>query len=808
MSDLLKQALLKKYKAPLNTSKDCIELATEITNTTKRNVSEATLRRFLGLLKSKSSLSAYNLDTLSIYCGYLDFNDFSAKKSAVNSNSVGDNLNVKNEWKSITNTTLNSIALKSLVKFDQTIARKNINQLIDAFLVSNTSILYLTAPSGFGKSMALAHWIKSTKEQHVLFCSADYFQSLIKHKPLNNRLNTAINELVHANTNDKIIFVIDAFDEIVGVNNKAQTILAYFETLCCKHDNANIKVIISLHNNNYDKLIKESRRCVKSKRISEDFFRLSQLEIKQILEEPSDIIYDCLSWSVKQLIRIPLNLYLLQSVYELIENFEEVTQAFLLRSFFNQQIFKAKYAEQKEDILWAIIGKTKLNAAKGCIAKSTLKNIYPIHLKREHAYYSAYIALLNCGVVVEEREENKYGIFTTNTLIENNEFLYYLSALYQIKINQGIDSTLFLKIAELDNDTEWKAHVIAILFELAYVNEQFTELEHFYTLPEYLISHIVIRTTVGACFRIKNKIRDRLSLSYASAKHGQTYFIEQFVDVNYLFNNYTTRIVEYLKHKKIHEAQLFGNNIQFTSAILDLDVANCKTYFDKINEVPIDERIHPWPIGRLTANTILYQHFIDKQSSLNTKELIEKNRDVAFVYPGYLKKGVVEFELMIMVSLCIIGDFDTLYWLLNTTINSYNYFNDENCLESIMHSGQNSLLKVFKAFASHKLKMRKSEQLLNILITASNNYYSNIDDFQYRIMVYWLLCDYFNSESKTEESLKYWQRAYDLSRFANYKFYQVFLLVNKPWIEENDLDEISSLLKETRFKEVDFKISS
>ena len=148
MKSTLREKIIDRFDHPVSDPKDCEQLSEVIYEQTGRTISPTTLRRFFGLLRSKSSLSRFNLDTLSIYCGSKDFQTFQQENGESGSMASVDLQVVIDEMLQISKSTLNSIRLKSLTKFSQTIPQISINKRIDGFLDSEYSVLPLIAPRG------------------------------------------------------------------------------------------------------------------------------------------------------------------------------------------------------------------------------------------------------------------------------------------------------------------------------------------------------------------------------------------------------------------------------------------------------------------------------------------------------------------------------------------------------------------------------------------------------------------------------------------------------------------------------------
>ena len=73
----LQNNVVKQFGKQISTATDCDNLARLISQNFNVNLSSQTLRRFFGLIKSKSNSSNFTLDLISKFCGFQDFADFS-----------------------------------------------------------------------------------------------------------------------------------------------------------------------------------------------------------------------------------------------------------------------------------------------------------------------------------------------------------------------------------------------------------------------------------------------------------------------------------------------------------------------------------------------------------------------------------------------------------------------------------------------------------------------------------------------------------------------------------------------------------
>lgn len=100
----------------------------------------------------------------------------------------------------------------------------------------------------------------------------------------------------------------------------------------------------------------------------------------------------------------------------------------------------------------------------------------------------------------------------------------------------------------------------------------------------------------------------------AKNKLAQIFYFEHFPDYDNLVSYQYKGYIEYLKHKKTPEAQIFGNCLLFFRAFLTLDKPLMENYYHQLMEIEIPDNIHPMPLGRYYQCLILFQHFVEKKS--------------------------------------------------------------------------------------------------------------------------------------------------------------------------------------------------
>ena len=839
MQELLKESAIQFFGEPVNSPKDCQKLSQQIMERTGRKISPTTLRRFFGLLPSSSAFSTYVLDTLAIYCGSDDFHSYSLQQQSPDDSSELDRIEAIDEINQITEYTLSGIFRKSLTDFKHTIPRKEFNNQLDIFLESPSCLFPVIAPGGYGKSIALAHWVRAQQKRHLcLFCPASIFSSLLdpkvhSFKTLQFRLSSAgdLSDLFLQNSKPdaekKLLFIIDGLDELSPDTEKFQAVIEFLLDAAARFSaGQKLKIVFSVRESVWrTHLALRFERNHSANRIEglgslpesghTNLLTLSSSEIREILSKVNSsaetpFIYENIPWNIRELIRIPINLHYMSVLFRRESSKLHISQNFVLREFMKETVFRADYAEQKEDLLWKILELTEKYREDVYVQKAELKNHYPIHLKREKAYYQAYDGLLQHGILLEHREENKFGIYTSLVGFRHLNFYYYLSALYQIKINKGLDFGLMMKICNAGKDQAFVSNLLASFYQIAYENEDYETLEHFCELPETILGSLEVRLAVGNSFRHNNSIRDRIIGLFASDQLGRIFFFERFVDINGLFNNFRFRIEEYLKHVSSNENRLFGHSILYLAGFLQLDISVCRHQYSIVKGIPTHKNVHPWPIGRKVSCMLLQSFFIEQQELADLEGLISKYTREAYKYPDYLEKGLVEFELYIMLALVLLQKFEDLDSLLTHVLTYYRTSDPDLEASLMLRVNQNSIPVYFHEYALYKLGQNKHSELPEIWEAAIDSFTATFDDYQYLIMLHWFLCDYYTEKKKPEKAMKHFSAALDLSRYASYDFYEAFLLKNDPSGNKDHIAEADQMIARSGFNEAlfDFKFGS
>lgn len=833
MKSVLTEKILDRFENPVNNPRDCDLLSEEIYKRTGRNISSTTLRRFFGMLNSKSELSNYSLDTLAIFCGssnYKNFcNEFGLLKSLVTHNFE----EIVREIEQLTKFTLNSISRKSLTKFSKTIPRRQVNDNLNSFLASEFTVVPIIAPGGYGKTVAITHWIKTSiiekKKALFLFIQAGMLSQILnnsKHSSgvLNLNLSDGRNLIQQFLENKQeslqyLVLAIDGLDEPENDARKIIQLASFIQNAASQfHQESFLKIVLIIREVTWNKFLmpelanKNPDWLMYSKVDSFESGHsnlpvLSNSEVKEIIglynkNQKKILIYESIDWRLREMIRIPLNLYFLTTLISKSFPIFDISADQLMLEFINGMVFKARFSEEKTDILWKLIEFSLGESAGLSIRKSRLKEIYPIHLKKESNYFTAYQDLLAMGILNEVQVENKYGLHVIHIRFRHANFYYYLTALYFVDSRQIIDKQLFQYIIDFKYSVVWTSNVIAYVYQIAFTNEEFEALKDFCNLDESILSSLPVKHTVGASFRQNNSVRLPIINEYVKHPKGQDYFFERFVDTNYLFNNFEYRIRKYLNYKKNTEARLFGHSILFLAEFMRMNKTGCQQQFNVIKHIEPDHHIYPWPIGRKVSTTILYRYIVENNPIPDLQGFLDHYTTIAYAYDKYLENGVVEFEMSIMVVLVLIEEYELLIHMIEKAVNTYNIENPAHEGFSWLHQHQNTLAVIFLDYAKFKTTHRYDAELMHTCEKKLDNYVSSFDDYQYLILMNYFLFEYLLSIGENEKAMTNFRAALNLSRFAEYTFFEVYLLCKGSNINDSYREMANDLIRESKFNAI------
>ena len=191
-----------------------------------------------------------------------------------------------------------------------------------------------------------------------------------------------------------------------------------------------------------------------------------------------------------------------------------------------------------------------------------------------------------------------------------------------------------------------------------------------------------------------NALLDKLASSLSKNPISQIYFYERFPFIDGLGSDYKKYLKFYLQHKSTEESKIFGNALLFLSAFLCENSKELNTYYSNLQEIQINETMHPFTIARYVGSNILYCYkknidnteWIEQSLKWNRFFLLKKN--ISFWHFPY-------YQYMICDYLNLAGEFEDSL----TIINSIRQFKNE---KYEIEEGYEQGLEIISNISKHK----------------------------------------------------------------------------------------------------------
>ncbi len=155
---LLRKNVEHRLGTTISSARECMTLSKALMDVVQAKVSVTTIKRFWGIVVSDISPSKFTLNAMARYIGYVDFADFEQGMDADNSDSSATWENYRTTSRELSAFCLN--CLKSRMgsqRYSYTLRRDFTKSFFDGFRSSGKVATAMVAPSGWGKSVNIAH---------------------------------------------------------------------------------------------------------------------------------------------------------------------------------------------------------------------------------------------------------------------------------------------------------------------------------------------------------------------------------------------------------------------------------------------------------------------------------------------------------------------------------------------------------------------------------------------------------------------------------------------------------------------------
>lgn len=485
--DTLKRLVLTDGGFKNISPSDCKALSLLIYKKTNHQISETTLKRVYGFAYSKFKPSLFTLDAMAKFCGYGGWADFCEQNAShkTKDHETKDVCwhNIKQNADKITSFTLQALKNRSGIPYNQTIKRKFIDDHFDAFLKDDCTATLITAPAGYGKTLALCHWVEDHMAMNLLGLNDDiilFFSSnalinvFISGKDINEWLlsllgygceddfSTLLD--IKQKHNGNFYLIIDGLDEHMFKSeqfhllfNQILDVFSFYQF----HDS--FKLVLTMRSStwiNHRHEIEDFKNkwfhgymIGDDQAINAPLFNLQ--EIKELCTNINPAIQNFIGIEVADNFNHPLyfQFYYRQHKDDFtLNNVDHVCIYELISIFILNKIYLGTHSAEKMLLVKAFVGQMDFVNTRYDVDKLKVNDLI-------RQYPQAYNDLLGIGFI---RETNRSSDVQYNTIIQfaNNNFLDYSIANTLLSNNQNIFNSQLINVINESFKNERKVSIL------------------------------------------------------------------------------------------------------------------------------------------------------------------------------------------------------------------------------------------------------------------------------------------------------------------------------------------------------------
>lgn len=597
---------------------DCQVLSGQIHNSTKRQISVSTLKRFFGIINSPFTPSKYTLDTLAIYLRYANYEEFINHFGKENRLSgQEDSWETLRTWTNlITNASLKSIKNKIGKRFESFPVRKFAEKKVDDFLCSPSVATAFIALNGYGKSTIVAQLTEKlftgpdAKYPDDIVCLVDgsILYNLIYHYQKVNELYNLLEfiptksfsitfrdnpELVKG----RFVLIIDGIDDIYPENEKIDNFANNLLNIIASYEHVEwFKILITCSPNKWrmfefrmqkNPLLKTFWFDVPFHGTDEETINIPLLkrkEIRSILATnhfPQTLDDLCFNHpGILEIINNPYVLHLFLTTHKQSGAIHEID---LLNQYIKKMVLSSPYSDEKFLIIKSFFTLSEYGKKSAEVRKEDL-NLSP-------SMIIAYDELIKNDILYEYTIQDSY--LTLNTFVKFSHNILFAYYLVNILIKENGLNIDFLKSIMTDyiNTPHLQCNILKYTIKILFREEQAELLKNIFNiierdkllgnLPHYNMPCSVLSNVLGVEMRKNPKLRKILMPLYAQSEIGRTLYFERFFDIDCLVLHSGNDLDYYLKYNQSDEAIIYVRFMKYMQHFLSGNMEQCKMEYEK-----------------------------------------------------------------------------------------------------------------------------------------------------------------------------------------------------------------------------------
>lgn len=648
----LKRRIEEQFGRKIAYQKDCNTLSSSIFNKTREQISPATLRRVFGFLATNSQPSRVTLDILAQYIGFEGWDGFLQQETHKPAQSIP----IKDIWEKaraqaqvVSHQTFEQLRYINGSQLTPSLLRSNLNDKLSLFLKADYAATALVGPGGYGKSYLMASWYYFLQNKRE--CNNDIIL-YVNVKTLLQYANTetsfsqwiqsilgiaeGINliEYLLLNPNEalgNVILLVDGLEETTSNSTKQANFFEGLHSLAASGKSVTkIKLVVSSRLSTWFDFIgtdeADKRAWLGVEEIDFDTSgsnipALSSNEIQHILDNTINQAYeqrllvDELTPEIQVTVAHPYLLQLFISVYQPTTSANDLLELF--KEYLKKQIYFASNSDEKVDIVNTIVESTNYGKKGFGVPKNELRKHFPIHLKNAGNYFAAYEELLSFGFLIEESKEGTFGSFYKEVKISPQKLFEILIAQHLVEYNGGFSNNIFLKVEELYANHPLQRSILALIYELAYKEQERETLKSLFALKDSTINQLFEQPNIVVLLRKQENLRKELVPTYAKDTQARRIF-ELYPDLNSLTTILPEMIQTYLEYSDNDADRLYAHSLLALSGGIALNKQILEEQCAHIAQIP---HCSNKSLGVTISALLLYQFIIgSKYNNLLDKQ--------------------------------------------------------------------------------------------------------------------------------------------------------------------------------------------
>ncbi len=747
--ELLQNKIVQKFGKQVKYSKDCKLLSEKVYEATGRQLSVSTIKRFFGLILSPFKPSKYTLDSFSDYLGIENWESFIEANKVGKTVEIGGNSMemLKKSFQSITETSCNSLALKSKFNSEAFIYRHFAESHFEEFIQSGKIATMLIAPTGYGKSVVLLQWVntyfsgKDDRFRDDIVCLIDgaiFFT--FYNQAQENELLTQLFEFdfetikklhLRQKTNDnkvRYFLIIDDIDKIFSAREKYYMFVENIMSLIMlNQDTPWFKIILTCRPENFDTF---TSLINNNPLLADAFFKVnfnqknhfdtinfplfSDDEINEALVNVnSNISFNHLSFyypDVLDIINTPSFFsYMVHNENSPDDEFSEIN---FLNHLIQHFFYSNPFAEEKQQLIKKFLNLCSLNEGSSYVEKDLLLE--------DTEWRLAYQEFIKAGLLYEYFDSNDLPGVRLKVRFSNNIIFEY--SLTRALIRETDENTTLLHtiFTKYRHTISLQYSLLKWLVKIAFFKENINFLKQVHQLMERQVNisnELINESMPGALRSIHTafieglrsyKISGESLMSvFAKSRLGQRLYFEEYFDMDNLMFFPESSLEIYAQNNTSPEGKMIIKFIRFIKGFYSLDYNKCSSEFKSISEINYTELNSSLCLGYYFSSWFLYASMNNIQSKGDMLRMFLSSSASVRSKGSHTLRFNPGLEYYLIYSLNTGNFFDEIRFVADSLFDTYNFnHNTLSCFDqyfklcyarALLHTGeQERALKLFR----------------------------------------------------------------------------------------------------------------